>query len=285
VNLRWSIDAIADFGGVFRLSPVYDLYVGVYGSYGFMDVLPKAADKKDFISPEHNKIFAVNSLLATNFLGEYNKYVKANNLNWKSANEKWNRWQVGIKVGVHIKPCKIGKTSRERSLRDTQREFYNRLPEYMSNVGRTVIIRDTIHVVYVHSAVPENGNFTPAERESVSALVNIFKNSKILFDLDSDIPKIEEKNFIADAAKVLQEGRTLSLIVEGYTCDLGTEEHNRNLANRRANAIRDLFIAQGVSPSQIQVAAYTANDPQSKVNITEECREEHRAVIFKIVKR
>ena len=284
-SLRWSIDAIADFGGLLRLSPVYDLYVGVYGSYGFMDVLPKAVNKKNLITPEHNNPLVVNSLLATNFLGEYNKYIKDNHLDWKTVGEKWNRWQVGIKLGLHIKPCKIGKISKDKNLRETQKEFYAKLPEYMSNAGKTVVIRDTIHVIYVYNTPPDNNDFTQEEKDNISALVEIFSNSKILFDLNSDIPKIENKNFIAEAAKVLQKGTSLSLIIEGYTCDLGTEAHNRDLAARRANAIRDLFVAQGVSPSQIQVAAYTAKDPQSKLNIIEECREEHRAVIFKIVKR
>jgi len=282
-KLRWTVDAIADFGGLLRLSPVHDLYVGVYGSYGFMDVLPKAADKKDFITPEQNRLFHFNALPATNILGEYNKKAKTNG--WKTVSEKWNRWQVGIKVGIHIKPAKLGKASRVQSLRDTQKEFYARLPEYMSNTGKTIIIRDTIHVIYVYSAAPDNNTFTPAERESVSALIGIFSNSKILFDLDSDVPRIEDRSFITEAAKILQEGPSLSLIIEGYTCDLGEEAYNRNLATRRAGAIRDLFVAQGVSPAQIQVAAYTANDPQSKINITDDSRKEHRAVIFRIVKR
>ncbi|MCL2098775.1 MAG: OmpA family protein, partial [Bacteroidales bacterium] len=265
--LRWSLDAIADFGGLLRLSPVYDLYVGLYGGYGFIDVLPKAANKKDFITPEQNRLFSANSLLASNM------------------SEKWNRWQIGVKVGLHIKPCKIGKTAKEKSLRAAQKEFYERLPEYMSNSGQTVVVRDTIHVVYVYNNPPENNTFTPNEQASISALVGLFSNSKILFDLNSDVPKIENTSFFSEAAKILEKESSLSLLIEGYTCDLGTEQHNRELATRRANAIRNLFIAEGVNPSQIQVAAYTANDPQSRVNITDTGREEHRAVVFRIVKR
>ncbi|MCL2133862.1 MAG: OmpA family protein, partial [Bacteroidales bacterium] len=125
----------------------------------------------------------------------------------------------------------------------------------------------------------------PNEQASISALVGLFSNSKILFDLNSDVPKIENTGFFSEAAKILEKESSLSLLIEGYTCDLGTEQHNRELATRRANAIRDLFIAEGVNPSQIQVAAYTANDPQSRVNITDTGREEHRAVVFRIVKR
>ena len=102
VKLQYSIDAIADFGALFRLSRVCDLYAGVYGSYGLIDVLPKVADKKDFITPEPNKLFSINSLLSSNILAEYNGYIRDNRLNWKQANEQWNRWQAGIKIGIHF---------------------------------------------------------------------------------------------------------------------------------------------------------------------------------------
>ena len=289
VSLRWTVDAIADFGGTLRLSPACDLYLGVYGSYGFMDVLPKTASKKDFISPEHNRLFAVNSLLSSNFFNEYNKYVNDNNLAWKTVDEKWKRWQVGLKVGIHIKPCNIdNKPNKGKNLRKAQKDFYDKLPESISNAGKTVIIRDTIHIVHVYNTVPDNyktdTELNQLEKDNISALIDIFSNSKILFDLDSDIPKIDNINFIAEAAKVLQKESSLSLIIEGYTCDLGTEKHNRELANRRAVAIRNLFIQHGVSPLQIQVAAYISSDFQNNLNIKDKNREEHRAVIFKILK-
>ena len=75
------------------------------------------------------------------------------------------------------------------------------------------------------------------------------------------------------------------MIVEGYTCDLGTEQHNRDLAQRRANKVREMFIQKGVNPDQIETASYTVNDPQNRQNITDPSREEHRAAIFRIVKR
>ena len=103
VKLRYSVDAIADFGGLFRLSNFCNLYIGVYGSYSFMDILPKTADKKDFITPEHNNLYTVNALPATNFLGEYNNYIQDNHLSWNKTDEKWNRWQICIKIGIHFK--------------------------------------------------------------------------------------------------------------------------------------------------------------------------------------
>jgi len=103
LKLRSSVDIIGDVGWIFGICPAFDLYAGVYGSYGFIDILPKAGDKKDFITPDHNSRVAVNSLLASNFLSEYNQYIKDNQLNWKTAGEKWNRLTIGIKIGIHFK--------------------------------------------------------------------------------------------------------------------------------------------------------------------------------------
>ncbi len=114
----------------------------------------------------------------------------------------------------------------------------------------------------------------------------MLSKTKILFDLDKDIPKINDQNDnINRTVQILKNNPSLKLIVEGYTCDLGSENHNRDLAQRRANAGRDMFIQKGVSSSQIETATYTVNDPQNRQNIQDPSREEHRAAIFRIVKR
>jgi len=279
-NMNISVDAVAEFGGIFRISESCDFYLGVYGSYGFLDILP--TEKRNFITSEPNSTFTINSLLASNYLSEYNNYIEQNNLGWKKAAEKWNRWQAGAKIGFHIKPmCK--KEKKGKSMREARRDYYN----YMSS-GENNNSRSEIHTIYVYNIAPSNylndNDFTEKERETISNLVNALSNGKILFDIDSDVPKIEDKNFIVAASDILKMEPSLNLIIEGYTCDLGSEQHNRELAKKRAETIRDLFVKQGVSPSQITVAGYIASDPQSKINIKNEEREEHRAVIFRIVK-
>ena len=76
---------------------------------------------------------------------------------------------------------------------------------------------------------------------------------------------------------------SFGLQIEGYTCDLGSEQHNRDLAQRRANKVMQMFIDKGVPASQISTVTYTVNDPQNKQNIPDARREEHRAAIFRIL--
>lgn len=109
------------------------------------------------------------------------------------------------------------------------------------------------------------------------------QNIKILFDYDKDIPKISDYKAVDEHVDFLKNQSTYKLIVEGYTCDQGPEEHNRDLAQRRANNVRELFIEKGVDPSLIETASYTVNDPQNRQNITNQ--NECDFAICRIVKR
>ena len=81
----------------------------------------------------------------------------------------------------------------------------------------------------------------------------------------------------------LKNNPKLGLVIEGYTCKLGPEEHNRDLAQRRAESIKRLFVEEkGVDPSQIELHTYTNADKENNDNITDPSLEEHRAAIIRI---
>ena len=136
---------------------------------------------------------------------------------------------------------------------------------------------------------PQNGQFitNSIKEESRAVVIRIVKrepqNIKILFDYDKDIPKISDYKAVDEHANFLKNQSTYKLIVEGYTCDQGPEEHNRDLAQRRAYIVRELFIEKGVSPDLIETASYTVNDPQNRQNITNQ--NECDVAICRIVKR
>jgi len=271
----YTVDAIADFGGIFRINRKCDFYAGVYGSYGFMDILPKNGDKTDVITTGANGEFTANSLLKSNFLGEYNKYIANNNLDWKKADEKWNRWQVGIKIGFHLNFF----TKKQESERVSSKEVSN--DNQCTNNKEAV--RDTVVVVVnLYNNAPDT---IKCVQEHVNRLDSVLNSGKIYFDLNSDVPQPFDKNLISDAIAILQTEPASRLIIEGYACQLGTEKYNKGLALRRANAISNLFVEQGVTSELIQMAGYTYDDPESKLNIPDETLEAHRVVIFKIVKK
>ena len=285
-KMRCSIDLQFDFGGIFGMGRRTDFYVGVYTSYGFLDILPKAENKVDFITPTVDN-YEINSLLGSNYLNNYKDYVKENRPDWETKKmdkkgwDKWHYFQVGLKIGVHIKPC----PTSEPSMKDLKKKYYE---EMAKKANDPIIIKNTEYI-YIVPTCPagyeEDDALTQEEKDNIRALADALSNTKILFDLDKDVPKINDQNDnINRTVTILKKDKSLGLVIEGYTCDIGSEAHNRDLAQRRAAAVRQLFIDKGVNPSQISLAAYTANDPENKKNIPDKSREEHRAAIFRITK-
>ncbi|MCK9339181.1 MAG: OmpA family protein [Bacteroidales bacterium] len=293
-KLRCSFDLQADFGGIFAINNKVDFYVGLYCTYGFLDILPKAENQHSFVQLSDNvDKLQYNGLLGSDYLVQYDRKAVENSTE-NIGNLKWNNLQVGVKVGIHIKPCmQVDKTLKKR--------YYEKMIEaadkFIENADKEGEDGKTEYV-YIVPICPDNmygddegddeGNerkMTRKEKANIKDLAKALSKVKILFDLDKDIPKITESNNNIDkAVDILKSDPTLKVIVEGYTCDLGSEEHNRDLARRRAESIKRLFIEKGVPIEQIETASYTYNDDENRKNIPESNREEHRAAIFRIVK-
>lgn len=278
VKMRCSVDVLGDFGGVFAMGRKADLYVGVYAKYGFLDILPKDANKTSIISMSESKLY-YNGTLGSDILNGAKETEE-----YKNISTKWNLLQVGLKVGVHLKPC---CSPAEKSRKQIEKEI---LEELKKKANDPIIIKQDpqyIYIVPVCDQLDQDDNgLTAEDKENIRQLADALSKTKILFDLDMDTPKIADENDNIDkTVQILKKDPSLKLIVEGYTCDLGTEQHNRDLAQRRADKVRDLFIQKGVPAGQIETATYTTNDPQNHQNIQDPRREEHRAAIFRIVKR
>lgn len=281
VKMRCSVDVLADFGGVFALSNKTDFYLGAYAKYGFLDILPK---EKTPIITEYQGEPCFAGTLGSDLLQVERQIRESNGQKLRKGYDKWNLIQVGVKAGFHFKTC---ATPAEKSKKQLEKEI---LEELKKKSNEPIIIKQEPQYIYIVPVCDqlddEDAGFTAEDKADVEELTKALANTKILFDLDKDIPKIADYNDnINKTVAILKRNSSLKLQVEGYTCDLGTEEHNRDLAQRRANKVRDLFIQKGVNPDQIETVTYTVNDPQNRQNIQDPKREEHRAAIFRIVKR
>lgn len=276
-KLKCSFGAEADFGGIVRISRICDFYIGAYCSFNFLDILPK--EKTEMFTNEKGAP-RFNGTLGSNIL----ETMKNSYPEYSDIRTKWDQLQVGLKLGFHIKAC---ANPVEKSRKQVEKEI---LEELKKKSNEPIIIKQDPQYIYIVPVCDQldNGDedLTEEDKAAIRELSEVLANTKILFDLDKDIPKIADQNDnINKTVSILKKNPSLKLIVEGYTCDLGSEEHNRDLAQRRANAVREMFINKGVSPSQIETASYTVKDPQNKQNIQDPSREEHRAAIFRIVKR
>jgi len=105
--------------------------------------------------------------------------------------------------------------------------------------------------------------------------------SAILFDVDKAEIKPTAKDSIAKAAEVLVKYPDTYITVEGHTDSTGSTEHNQKLSERRADAVRDQLLRDGVPASRVTVKGYGESAPIAD-NSTPEGRQSNRRVQLEI---
>jgi peptidoglycan-associated lipoprotein len=83
----------------------------------------------------------------------------------------------------------------------------------------------------------------------------------VYFDFDSVTVRSDSRPVIEAQARFLTSNPSTPVILEGHTDERGTREYNIALGDRRAHSVRQLLIASGVSPRQLQTVSYGEERP------------------------
>ncbi|NOZ38169.1 MAG: peptidoglycan-associated lipoprotein Pal [Gammaproteobacteria bacterium] len=81
------------------------------------------------------------------------------------------------------------------------------------------------------------------------------------FGLDSSSLSADDREVIAAHAKYLSAHPKVTVVLEGHTDERGSREYNIALGERRARAVEQLLLVQGVSPSQVQLISFGEERP------------------------
>jgi len=81
------------------------------------------------------------------------------------------------------------------------------------------------------------------------------------FAYDSDVLVPTEQANLDRIADYLKQNATLGLLVEGHCDQRGTEEYNRALGERRANAIRAYLAGRGLADNRMKTISYGKDKP------------------------
>jgi outer membrane protein OmpA-like peptidoglycan-associated protein len=114
-----------------------------------------------------------------------------------------------------------------------------------------------------------------ATRESARGL--IVNMSDVLFDFNKYTLKPEAREKLAKVSGILLAYPGLTLQVEGYTDNIGSDEYNQKLSEERADSVRDYLVTQGVAQPNIAAMGYGKNDPIAD-NSTNDGRAQNRRV-------
>jgi outer membrane protein OmpA-like peptidoglycan-associated protein len=107
---------------------------------------------------------------------------------------------------------------------------------------------------------------------------------KVYFDLDSDVIRRDARTALDDIAAFLLANPGVTVTITGNTCDLGDENYNQDLGNRRAQAVRSYLISKGVSDARLATVSYGESRPDTP-NTSEQNRSQNRRAEFVILGR
>ncbi|MDY6993709.1 MAG: OmpA family protein [Pseudomonadota bacterium] len=102
---------------------------------------------------------------------------------------------------------------------------------------------------------------------------------KVLFDFDKAVVKPEYYDEIRQVAQFMQQHPDTRVDIEGHTDSMGTNEYNQQLSQRRADAVREVLIAQFQIPAnRIRAIGYGEERP-IEPNTTRAGRQANRRVV------
>jgi peptidoglycan-associated lipoprotein len=101
----------------------------------------------------------------------------------------------------------------------------------------------------------------------------------IYFDYDSAEIRSDQIPRLQRDVAFLKENSNLRFTVEGHCDERGSEEYNIGLGDRRANAVKQFMVSQGILDSRINVVSYGEERPICH-DETEKCFQENRRAAF-----
>ena len=86
---------------------------------------------------------------------------------------------------------------------------------------------------------------------------------RVFFETDRSVLEASARGTLVRQAEWLNQNGGINMTIEGHADERGTREYNLALGARRANAVRDFLISQGVNASRLQTISFGKERPVS----------------------
>src|SRR5438876_4304111 len=125
------------------------------------------------------------------------------------------------------------------------------------------------------------GALVETRRTALGLVMNLGENA-IQFDFDRATLRPQNRELLSRIAGILLTAKGYSIYVYGHTDDVGSNEYNRDLSQRRARTVRDYLVEAGMDSTIITTRGYGKSSPRAP-GTTQEARARNRRVEIGIV--
>ena len=120
------------------------------------------------------------------------------------------------------------------------------------NVTEENVGSDEVKTVKASSARSENINYDT---------MAVFANATVYFEFDKSSLTSKSIQTLKSAVNALNENSSINITLSGHADERGTREYNLALGQRRAEAVSDYFVLNGISKNRITVKSFGEEKP------------------------
>jgi outer membrane protein OmpA-like peptidoglycan-associated protein len=113
--------------------------------------------------------------------------------------------------------------------------------------------------------------------ERVGEGIQVTFDSGLLFDYDSDRIKPAAAENLRNLARSLNNYPNTDLVIVGHTDNIGSDDYNADLSQRRSRAAANYLASLGVNPNRLRTFGRGENEPVAE-NTTDAGRQQNRRV-------
>lgn len=277
INVMLALEA----GMKWRLSNKLSLYTGLFVDYGLVDVRKEDASL-DLLQYNVNERSVFSGYTFNNVLDS--RHTEKVNGETRAFTDKVNTISAGIKVQLAFgvgslinKPVKKSEVVTSSSKPEKHLtagevdEIVARNTQYLIDAqkGEFKDIKDILNKFFIKEAKEEKEGYR--------------LKTVIGFDLDKTTILPSMHSVLNENLATLKENPGIYVNLIGNTDDIGNQSYNYNLGLKRANAVRDWLISQGINGNRLNVSSNGDQNPAIP-NVDDANRQYNRRVEFIIQK-
>ena len=122
------------------------------------------------------------------------------------------------------------------------------------------------------------GGLGTASDPTSIAFFNQSVGDRVLFAVDQSTLSPEAQSILTAQAQWLLTNTEYRALIEGHADEQGTREYNLALGARRASAVRDFLVSQGVPDSRLSTVSYGKERP-IEICSNESCYQQNRRAV------
>ncbi len=202
----------------------------------------------------------------------YEQYVKANNYAFFSdvldlVDEVYNEQE---------------ETSENTSVSDSLKIAENLRIQDSIKIAENLRIQDSIIIADSLKRISFITDSLKQDKQRKIQIRNKLFAKNVNYEMGSSYISDKNKIFLDSIIQVMKKDKTFSIIIQGHTCNIGTDDANKEISQKRVVAVETYLISNGISLSRIKTESYAATKPIAPNN-NETNRKKNRRVNFIII--